>query len=206
LSSPLRSQAIALAAICQAALLVHRIANGLTTSSDDVVPLIVSVFATDPRNIDEVYGSTARLRTGVATAMELLRGRSADLLPVLKYVMALLDLESRLRKRIELTQHLRSGIDALRPDFQSGSSDLFEPLSSLYRSTISQLDRRIHVAGSAELLQQPATAAKIRSLLLAGVRGARLWQQSGGRRWHLVLRRSNIRSALADLAQPTMIH
>jgi high frequency lysogenization protein len=76
----------------------------------------------------------------------------------------------------------------------------------LYQRTISQLDRRIHVVGSAELLQQNGVAAKIRTLLLAGVRGAWLWQQSGGRRWHLVLRRSTIRSALAELAQPTMIH
>jgi high frequency lysogenization protein len=205
-SSPLRSQAVALSAICQAALLVHRVANGLTTNSVDAAPLTSSIFATDPRNVDEVYGGPARLRTGVSTAIDLLRSPSAELAPVLKYVMALLDLETRLRKRADLTRVLRSGIDDLRANFQSGTADLFEPLSSLYQSTISQLDRRIHVVGSAELLQQPAIAAKIRTFLLAGVRGARLWQQSGGRRWHLVLRRSTIRSALAELAQPTMIH
>ena len=147
-----------------------------------------------------------RLRTGVATAMELLRKPSAELLPVLKYVMSLLDLESRLRKRTDLTQELRRGIDESQTSFHAGSTDLFEPLSSLYQKTISQLDRRIHVVGSPELLQQNAIAAKIRTFLLAGIRGAWLWQQSGGRRWHLVLRRSTIRSALAELAQPTMIH
>jgi high frequency lysogenization protein len=202
----LRSQVIALSAICQAALLVHRIANGLSTNAGDEAPLTSSIFATDPRNVDEVYGGTARLQTGVATAMEFLRNPSVELLPVLKYVMSLLDLESRLRKRTDLTQELRSGINELRITFHAGSADLFEPLSSLYQKTISQLDRRIHVVGSAELLQQNAIAAKIRTLLLAGVRGAWLWQQSGGRRWHLVLRRSTIRSALAELAQPTMIH
>jgi high frequency lysogenization protein len=206
LSSPLRSQAIALSAICQAALLVHRIANGLATTSGDAIPLTASIFATDPKNIDEVYGGTARLRTGVVTAMEILRNPSADLVPVLKYVMSLLDLETRLRKRVDLTQQLRNGIDDLRENFQSGATDLFEPLSSLYQRTISQLDRRVHVVGSPEILQQSAVAANIRTLLLAGVRGARLWQQSGGRRWHLVLRRSTIRTALAELAQPTMIH
>lgn len=206
MNSSVRSQAIALAAICQAALLVHRTANGLTTSPNDVAPLTSSIFATDPTNIEEVYGSVARLRTGVATATEMLGTPPFDLAPALKYVMALMDIETRLRKRVDLTQQLRSGIDDLRVRFQSGATDLFEPLSTLYQGTISQLDRRVHVVGSAELLQQTAVAAKIRSLLLAGVRGAWLWHQSGGRRWHLVLRRSTMRSALAELAQPTMIH
>ena len=54
-------------------LLVHRIANGLTTRSREIeAPLTTSIFATDPRNVDDVYGRDSSLRTGVATAMEML--------------------------------------------------------------------------------------------------------------------------------------
>ena len=38
-------------------------------------------------------------------------------------------------------------------------------------------------------LQQEATAAKVRALLFAGIRSARLWRQLGGRRWHLLTKR-----------------
>ncbi|HKM37225.1 MAG TPA: DUF489 family protein, partial [Thiopseudomonas sp.] len=33
------------------------------------------------------------------------------------------------------------------------------------------------------------TAAKVRALLFAGIRSARLWRQLGGRRWHLLTKR-----------------
>jgi len=49
------------------------------------------------------------------------------------------------------------------------------------------------------LLQQPAVAQEIRSLLLAGVRFAWLWLQLGGRRWQLILQRRPVLSALDSL-------
>jgi high frequency lysogenization protein len=48
------------------------------------------------------------------------------------------------------------------------------------------------VQGDPALLQRSETGARIRAFLLAGIRAARLWQQVGGRRWHLVLRRRSL--------------
>jgi high frequency lysogenization protein len=206
MTAGLRDQCIALAGICQSAALVHRTAHGLATSSREIDPLITSIFATEPETIDDVYGSVNQLRTGAAAAAEMLSKPSADLVPALKYVMALLDIETRLRARAELTQTLRNGIDELRPASTERGESLFTPLSALYQRTISTLDRRVHVSGSPEFLQRNEVAAKIRTLLLAGVRSAWLWHQSGGRRWHLILRRSTIRNTLTTLARPSEIH
>ena len=41
---------------------------------------------------------------------------------------------------------------------------------------------------------------EIRALLLAGIRYAWLWRQKGGRRWHLLLRRTTIRRDLAAIS------
>jgi high frequency lysogenization protein len=205
-TTSLRDQCIAFAGVCQSAALVHRTAHGLATSSREIEPLITSIFATEPRTIDDVYGSVNQLRSGVAAANEMLSKPSPDLVPALKYVMALLDIETRLRGRAELSQALRNGIDELRASSTDRSDSLFAPLSALYQRTISTLDRRVHVSGSPEFLQRNEVAAKIRTLLLAGVRSAWLWHQSGGRRWHLILRRSTIRNMLTTLARPNDIH
>jgi len=45
-------------------------------------------------------------------------------------------------------------------------------------------------------LQQSTNAARIRALLLAGIRSARLWRQLGGHRWQLLFSR---RKLLAEL-------
>jgi high frequency lysogenization protein len=195
----LRDQCVALAGICQAAALVHRTAHGLATSSSDVEPLINSIFATDPATIDDVYGPLTQLRTGIAAAQELLSKPSVDLAPALRYVMALFDIENRLRRRTDIIQILRDGIDQLGAANPVRDEAIFTPLSALYQRTISTLDRRVHVSGSPEFLQRNEIAAKVRTLLLAGVRGAWLWRQSGGRRWRLLLRRSTIRNTLDTL-------
>jgi high frequency lysogenization protein len=72
-------------------------------------------------------------------------------------------------------------------------------LSELYQQTVSTLSRRVQVTGDIAQLRRDDIAAEVRALLLAGIRFAWLWRQLGGRRWHLVLRRSNIRHALAEL-------
>ena len=69
----------------------------------------------------------------------------------------------------------------------------------LYQDTISTFRQRIQVHGDMRFLQQPANAAKIRALLLAGIRAARLWHQLGGRRWQLLFSRRKLLNALYPL-------
>ena len=190
--------------MCQAAVQVHRVAHGLATSSTDVDPLVRSIFETAPATTEAVYGSATALRTGVTSALEMLTKPGPDLVSAMRYVMALLDIETRLRRRADLTQTLRTAIDQIPR--RDPSDATFNALSALYQRTISTLDRRVHVTGSPEILQRADVAAKIRSLLLAGVRSAWLWHQAGGRRWHLLLRRSALRNTLRELAKPTTIH
>lgn len=195
---------MAFAAMCQAAVQVHRVAHGLATSSTDVDPLMRSIFETTPTTAEAVYGSAAALRTGVMSALEMLTKPGPDLVSAMRYVMALLDIETRLRRRADLTQILRTAIDQIPRSDPSDAT--YNALSTLYQRTISTLDRRVHVTGSPEVLQRAEVAAKIRSLLLAGIRSAWLWHQTGGRRWHLLLRRSALRNTLRELAKPTTIH
>lgn len=190
--------------MCQTAVQVHRTAHGLATSARDVEPLIRAIFETAPSSAESVYGSTADLRSGALSAQEMLGKPSADVAASMRYVMSLLDIESRLRRRPDISQALRVGLDEMARKDASGAT--FGALSALYQRTISTLDRRVHVTGSPEVLQRTEAAAKIRALLLAGIRSTWLWHQTGGRRWHLLLRRSALRNTLNALASTTSIH
>ena len=158
MTTSLRDQCIAFAGICQSAALVHRTAHGLATSSREIEPLITSIFATEPRTIDDVYGSVNQLRSGVAAANEMLSKPSPDLVPALKYVMALLDIETRLRGRAELSQVLRNGIDELR----ASSTDRGESLSRRFRRCINARSARSTAACTSAVHRNSCSATKWR--------------------------------------------
>ncbi|MFH7445201.1 DUF489 family protein, partial [Pseudomonas syringae pv. tagetis] len=58
---------------------------------------------------------------------------------------------------------------------------------------------RIQVQGDMRNLQQPNNASKIRAILLAGIRSARLCRQVGGHRWQLVFSRPKLLKELYPL-------
>ena len=63
------------------------------------------------------------------------------------------------------------------------------------------MPKRIVVTGSAEHLENSRNADIVRSLLLAGVRAAFLWQQLGGSRWRLALRRRKMLQQAQSLSR-----
>ena len=69
----------------------------------------------------------------------------------------------------------------------------------LYEDTLSTFRHRIQVHGDMRNLQQSGNAAKIRALLLAGIRSARLWRQLGGYRWQMVFSRRKLLDELYPL-------
>ncbi len=71
----------------------------------------------------------------------------------------------------------------------------------MYADTISTFRMRIQVTGDPNVLQQEENAAKVRALLLAGIRSAVLWRQSGGRRWQLIFTRRKIIDNAKQLAE-----
>jgi high frequency lysogenization protein len=69
-------------------------------------------------------------------------------------------------------------------------------LDGLYQTTVSTFSFRIQVGGDPRHLQNTENAARIRALLLAGIRSALLWRQVGGKRWHMLFFRSRLKPSL----------
>jgi high frequency lysogenization protein len=71
----------------------------------------------------------------------------------------------------------------------------------VYADTISTFRLRIQVSGNPSVLQREENAAKVRALLLAGIRSAVLWRQTGGRRWQLIFARKKVIRLAGELAE-----
>ncbi|KGD65898.1 putative lysogenization regulator [Alcanivorax nanhaiticus] len=202
--SPEQQQVLALAAVFQAAQLGDDLALRGDCDPRALRALIEGVMALDADNFDAIYPQPQFLREGLALLeLSLNRNSGGASLRPLNYGLSLLHLASKLRKSEETTNILRHRLMALKGQ-QAHFSDLADDafchrLASIYVDTLGSFRFRIQVKGEPAHLQDEDKAARIRTLFLAGVRAAFLWQQLGGRRWHILFKRKQILSVLESI-------
>lgn len=191
-------QTMALAAIVQNAFLVKQLAQHGSGSADKFATAVNSLFITKPRNTEEVFGSVKNLNLGLQALQEILEGNSSVFAAdeVMKYLMSILYLQGKIMKRDDLLKQISDGLEQIKskyPDESLADNPLaIADLAQLYQKTLSTLSYRIQVKGDMQKLQNAELAAKIRVLLFAAVRATVLWEQRGGRRWHLIFQRKRI--------------
>jgi len=187
-------QTLALAGIFQAASLVRQIANKGTANSAHIESSIESLFRFDAANVEEVYGNLAGVNHGLHILQQQLCGdRSVEEMEITKYVISLMVLEKKLLRNkkmlAQLTESLKN-IESQLDFFSLGHDTIFAKLGELYKNTISTLGPKIIVNGERPYLNDGHNTAKVRALLLAGIRSAVLWRQCGGSRWQLLFKRN----------------
>ncbi|WP_437880899.1 high frequency lysogenization protein HflD [Pseudomonas sp. LRF_L74] len=202
--TPVQEQLMALAAVFEAATLVDKIARTGQASDADIRCLIGSLLVRDPKNTLEVFGGDdINLREGYkALAAALERSPAALQREPLRYTLQLLGLERHLAKREDLLRTIGNRLDQIQSQadhFGLTHENVIASCGGLYQDTISTFRQRIQVHGDMRFLQQPNNAAKVRALLLTGIRSARLWRQLGGHRWQLVFKRKKLLSELYPL-------
>lgn len=192
--TPIQEQLTALAGVFQAAALVNKLAHTGQISDAALAYMLNTLLVRNPENTLDVYGGDdLGLREGYQLLQAVLE-RNTDNLPreSLRYVVSMLSLEKQFSGRDDLLEiaALRLPKIAQQVELYGMSSDnIAASFGSLYQDTVSTFKQRIQVHGDMRFLQQETTAAKVRALLFAGIRSARLWRQLGGRRWHLLLNR-----------------
>ncbi len=192
------ARTLALAGLHQACWLVRQVARHGPSRDADLEHSLASVLRIDAPDAAAVYGGIAGVRTGLQV---LVRQFGSDTRPgdrdleLARYGLTLLHLERKLARRPELLQKLRHGIEAAADQaryFSPTHANVIARLGQLYQDTVSTLTPRVMVTGNALVLGNPDNAALIRALLLAGMRSAVLWHQSGGRRLQLLFQRTRI--------------
>jgi high frequency lysogenization protein len=209
MSAPLSQQTLALAGLFQAARLVQQLAREGRADPQAIATAVHSLLALESPSVEAVFGGSAGLRLG----LELLRSRlagetGAGDIEIAQYVLAMIQLEGRLRARPDVQEAIRRGIEAaqaqmkfFRPEEGNGGVPprLVEKLAELYTQTLSTLTPRIMVNGDHGYLSDPQIAARTRAALFAGIRSAFLWHQLGGRRWQLLFNRKKIAEEAAGI-------
>lgn len=198
---------LALAGLFQAAALVHRLANGAANDDEAAKTSIDSVFKIDAASAADVYGGSRGLKLGLKQFIAQLEQPGHDL-AVARLVMAILRVERKLAQRRDLDTALGHGIEDIRRQldhFGPLHPTVLTRLGELYANTLSTLRPRVLVHGNPQILADAAQAARIRALLLAGVRSAVLWRQLGGRQWQLLLQRGqHVMAARGLLSRATL--
>jgi len=204
-----RDQVIALAGVFQAAALVQQLAR---RGYEDEVPFEIcvrSLFIQDAINTASVFGGESGLELGLRTLRDkLAAGGKQTELDTARYVLGLTQLGQRLARHDVMShtvamelEKVKSGIQ--RENGEGLGSRVYEELAAIYRNTISQLKPKIIVQGEHGHLASPIIVDKVRTILFAGVRAAFLWNQLGGRRLHLLLRRKQILATAEEILAGT---
>ncbi len=203
MSYAITDQVSALAGLFQAANLVELLAKSGSVPEAPFGTSINSLFVTSPKNVEEVYGDRFGLSHGLeALYNSLAKGSRQVPADTLRYAMTLLFLERKLAKKPDMLALIGRRLEQAegqREHFGALHENVIASLAGIYQDSLSTFRQRIQVTGDAQVLQNPANADKIRALLLAGIRSAMLWHQTGGRRWQLLLQRQKIAHVAGEL-------
>lgn len=202
--SDLHDQIIALSGVFESAALVDRLARTGQIPEAPLGCMLGSLLVRDPKTTLDVYGGdTTNLREGFrALASALERDPNSLQREPLRYALALIGLERQLNKRDDMLDVMGNRLNQIQQQVQHFGlvhENVIASCAGLYQDTLSTFRQRIQVHGDMRHLQINANAARIRALLLAGIRSARLWRQLGGNRWQMVFSRRKMLNELRPL-------
>jgi high frequency lysogenization protein len=198
-SRPTADQALALSGVFHAAALVDEIANHGDINPNQLANAMSVLLNQNPESVSSLYGSPDNIQLGVSAMRTLLTDRSAGSADVLRYAIGIMYLARKLTNDNAKLDKVGNGIaNAQRQaeHFSQTHDNVIANIAGLYQDTVSTMRMRIQVSGNPAYLQQTAIAQRVRCLLFAGIRSAFLWNQVGGKRTHLLLRRDVLLAVL----------
>ncbi len=185
----LENQTLALAGMFQAATLVNELALHGTCNTDAFDCSFGSLFTIDTATAEEAMGDSVQLSRGFEALSDYLGGENRS--PgrnIAYYMLSILKISTQVLSDQNLSDGLLEGlrkIESNSSNFDMSRNSVINKIDGLYQEYISSLSPRIIVRGEQNYLRNSDNAAKIRTLLLAGIRAAVLWQQLGGSKWNL---------------------
>jgi len=205
MSSIYSDRVLAFAGIVQACRCVQLIANTGMVETNAITASIHSILITDAEQCSEIFNQGDQLRTGLDYAIELFSNNgNTERNEVMRLVIGIIQLERTLNKNPAALDKISKGIEKSAEQSEHFSllhANVLASLAGIYSDTLSVLKPRIMVNGEEIHLTNPVNINKIRSLLLAAVRAAVLWRQSGGSRLQLLFFRKRYLSESKQLLE-----
>lgn len=192
----INEQTLTFAGICQAAVMVQKIARHNQFDEELFTVMLQGIINTNPKESIDVYGGDyTNLSDGFTMMVAQLGDSSAKKDPELtRYIVSILTLERRLKAKTRVLAELGSRIEQSQRQlahYEINSDTMLNSFASIYTDIISPLATKIQIAGEPNILKQTANQNRIRALLLAAVRSAVLWRQVGGKRRNILFKRKH---------------
>ncbi len=198
----IQERTIALAGVLQACQQVQSLARTGYAKDDVFDSSLQSILVLDAVNTPAVFGGVSGLRAGLTLLKDgALNSTAGDDLELLRYMMSILQLQTQLYKDDQKFSAFGQSVERLS---SYSNDELIDACSSTYQSHISVLRPQIIVQGEQEHLQQSGIPEKVRTMLLAAIRAAVLWQQKGGGKFRLVWERTRMRHAAEELLKQNL--
>lgn len=200
----IEERTLALAGLLQACKQVQSLARTGEVDRADFDSSLQSILILDAVSTAAVYGGVDGVGSGLKMLAEgILRSPQGMDVEVLRYAMSLMHLQNQLFLDEQQSSDFGRAVDRLSSYSQD---ELIGACSEVYQAHISAMRPQIIVQGEQDYLQNADVPPQIRSLLLAGIRSAVLWQQKGGSRFKLLWQRTRMQNAARDLAQQATVH
>lgn len=196
MSEKMRNQTIAMAALCEAALLIQQVSKGQAFDSQALATLVGGIMNTAPENVDQVYPSLASLKQGSYLLVHQLSGQATSKdVEVTRYLAGMMSLSKKLLNNQTALTGLSTSLKEVErrlEHFDITDASIIGNFADIYSKNISPIGQKIKVIGTPQNLKQPVIQNQVRALLLAGVRAAVLWRQMGGKRRQFIFSRNKI--------------
>jgi high frequency lysogenization protein len=195
--NPIEERTIALAGVIQACQQVQKLARQGYADHADFDSSLQSILVLDAMSTSAVFGGLNGVRSGLKTLGKgLLKSAQAPDVELLRYVMAILNLQSQLYRNEQQFTAFANSVERLS---SHSKDELVGACSEVYQKFISVMRPQIIVQGEQEQLQKIEVPPQIRTMLLAAMRSAVLWQQKGGGKFRMVWEQTRMKHAAANL-------
>ncbi|MDZ7923797.1 MAG: high frequency lysogenization protein HflD [Marinagarivorans sp.] len=207
MNSPHDHRAIALAGLSQALGLVHSLATTGYLNTKSFETCLTSLFITNPEQTLDVYGGDiGQLEKGLEQLQHLISQRTNPTNKhLIQYAVGIHTLTKRLLKDNRMLDKISTRLDEAKKQSEHfgglNHDNVIANIADIYSSTISTYSYRIQVKGEHSHLNQKRVADQIRTLLLAAIRAAILWRQTGGTPFNLVFNSGKLLAATEELLE-----
>jgi len=201
-------QVVALAGLSQSIRIVQHIAWKGETNQTDFKAVVASLLRVDSQSAIAVFGGSFEVSSGLRLLKQQLDTTNNNKDPeFVSIVINLLSLHKQLTNNARLMDKLSSYMAKLSAKYADENfyqdDELFKQLlqdcSEAYKETLSKLTNRIQVKGEPKYLKPMENQVQVRAALLCAIRSAFLWRQSGGSRWHFLLKKKALLQAINHL-------
>ena len=193
---------IALAGITQALSLARELAQTGKMNENAFQASIQSIFATHAENIAHVFGDLTHLQLGLEQLSQLFSPKSANDRSMIRQILGIIRLQKKISRSSKAIDLLTQRVQQAKKQaeyFSITHSNVLANLGDTYLTLISTFHFRFFIMGNQRFLSIRENVDKIRTLLLAAIRAAVLWRQSGGSRLQLIFSSKHIKASIEKI-------